>query len=140
MTHRRIFIRAVLRLALGVAPRLSAMTEVSLWQAKIDADTLPVYGITTPTEAKDSDAQNSAERAITVLVAIKRRGLDELEDTLDEDSDHVEALVIGALRTEGIDARLDRTDVSIDGSADRRVGTLSMTFQAFVQTTEPLTT
>lgn len=140
MTHRRVRMRAAVRQSFAASSRFAALAEITLWQAKVDAETLPVYGVSTPTETKDHDAQNSAERVITVLVAIKRRGLDELEDVLDDDSDHVERMVLAALATLGVDAELERTNVTIDGSADRRVGTLSMSFRAFTQTPEPLTT
>ena len=138
MSHRRAGIRAVVRSALAAAPRFASFKEVTLWQAKVDAETLPIYGVATPSETKDHDAQNSAERVITVIVAIKRRGLDELEDLLDDNSDAVEALALSALRGAGIEAQLDRTDVTIEGAADKRVGTLTQTFRAFVQTDEPL--
>lgn len=139
MTHRRAEIRASLRSALQFAPRFNAFEVISAWASSIDARSLPVLGVATPTETKDQDAHRSAERTVMAVVVIKRRGGEDIDDVLDEDSDHVEAIVLGDLRQSGLDAELDRTDVAVDGSADRRIGTLTMTFRAFVQTPEPLT-
>ena len=139
MKHRRASIRAALRLALSVAPRFAEFEIIPAWTSSVDARSLPVLGIATPSETKDQDTHQAAERAITIIVVLKRLGGEDIDDVLDDDSDHVEGMVLATLRTLGIDAQLDRTDVSADGSADRRIGTLTMTFRAFVQTPDPLT-
>lgn len=139
MSHRRAKIRAALRLALRVDPYFAGVEVMSAWSTNVDAETLPVLGVATPRESKDQDAQNSAERATTAIVVLKRLGGEDIEDVLDIDSDHVEVLVLGVIRTMGLDAMLDQTDIGIDGAAERRVGTLTMTFRAFAQTPEPLT-
>lgn len=139
MTHRRARLRAALKTAFEVAPRFDGFELISAWASSVDPDSLPVLGVATPSETKDQDAHHSAERTITTVVVIKRRGGEDIEDILDGDSDHVERMVLGTLRTLNIDALLDRSDVAVDGSADKRIGTLTMTFRAFIQTPEPLT-
>jgi len=139
MTHRRASIRAAVQTALWSAPHFAGFERISAWASSVDAESLPVIGVATPSEAKVQDAHRSAERTITTIVVLKRRGGDDIEDILDEDSDLVEHLVLGAVRTLDMDIEMDRADVTVDGSAEKRIGTLTMSFRAFVQTPEPLT-
>ena len=139
MTHYRSQIRAAIKLAITVSPLFPGITLQSAWAQNVDAASLPVIGVATPRENKDQETLVSADRVVTAIVVLKRLGGDDLEDALDIDSIHVEAVALAAIRTLGFGAQLDSTDIEIGGSAEQRVGSLTMAFRAILQTPEPLT-
>ncbi|MBJ2150635.1 hypothetical protein [Paracoccus sp. IB05] len=139
MTHYRSQIRAALKLALQVNSHFAGFTLKSAWAQNIDAETLPVMGVATPRETKDQDALDSAERGITAIIVLKRLGGDDLEEVLDDDSVPVENLGLATLRTLSFGAVLESTDIDIAGSAEQRIGTLTMVFRVVLSTPEPLT-
>lgn len=139
MTHYRSVLRRNLRLALSLDAHFAGVEVISAWSQNVDADSLPVAGVATPTETKDQDALDSASRTTTVIVVLKRRGGSDIEETLDIDSVHVERVALAALRTLGFGADLDSTDIAIDGASEQLIGTLTMTFRADHHTPEPLT-
>lgn len=138
MTHYRTEYRAALLAALQVDPVFADFTTLSAWVRDIDAQTLPVLAVATPREVKDRDALETSQRDTTVMVVVKIKGGDDLEQVLDDLSMRVEQLAIPALETAARPCFLTDTEVVVDGGGERRVGTLTMKFLVTAWLAEPL--
>jgi len=139
VTHPRAAFRTAVRAALVADPRFAGFTLLSAWSQNIDAEALPVMAVATPREDKSLTGHTEAQRVTSLAVVIKRMGDDDIEDDLDDDSDAAEIAVLAALDGEHQQAVLQSTETRLDGSGDRRVGTLTMTFQVTTWTVDPLT-
>jgi hypothetical protein len=138
VTHYRSAIRAGLRAALAADPTYGAVRQISAWSQNVDAASLPIIGVVTPKEIKDLDGLKTSERETTLLVVLKRIGGEDLEDQLDDDSAAIEIVALTALSGMDLGAELMATDLTLDGSGERRVGTLTMTFRLRQWLPEPL--
>lgn len=139
MPHYRAGYRAAVRAAMAGSAQFDGFTVMSAWAQNIDADTLPVFGVATPHEGKQREAEDSSARDTTVKVAVKRTGGDDLEDVLDDDSAIVEQLVLAVLDTDDAPCLLTDTQIELDGGGARRIGTLIMNFTVTAWLAEPLT-
>lgn len=137
MTHYRSQIRASIRLTLQMLPHFSGFSHRSAWAQNVDVASLPVIAVATPRESKEQSAFDMADRNVTAVVVIKRLGGDALEDELDLDSVHLEAAVLQTMQTLNFGGQLESTEIDLSGSAEQRVGTLTMAFRVFVSTPEP---
>lgn len=137
--HYRSQLRAMTRLALTHCPYFADFTHISAWASSVDIDTLPVLAVMTPSDTKGDSARGSSERLVTLQLLIRRAGGEDIEDILDQDSAQLEAAVLDALRTYGWGGDLQGTEISIDHSGERRVGSLDMKFQVTLWLPEPLT-
>lgn len=135
MPHYRSTFRAAARAALAAHPRFSSVNVLRVWPGSVDAATLPVLGILTPNEPSARDTQRSVTRRTLLQVALRREGGDDIEDVLDEDSALIEALILGALRSQDVRCVLEETSLVSHSQSRAYVGTLVMSFR--VQTWQP---
>ena len=139
MSHYRADLRTAALTALSGHAYFGSFTKMSAWAQNIDARTLPVFGVATPREEKSLDTLDTSQRVITLVIVFKRRGGDNLDDLLDDDSVEAELVLMPAL-IGVIDATdLISTEARIDGDGDSRVGTLTMTFRATHWLVDPIT-
>ena len=130
MSHYRKDLRDAAKAAIAGHAALSGYNVFSAWSQNIDAGSLPAFGVATPREDKTLDGLDASERNITLIVVFKRKGGDDLEDVLDDDSIEAEIALLPALAAI-IDATdLTGTEIRIDGDGASRVGTLTMTFRS----------
>ena len=137
MNSRKAWRAAALQ-ALQASPRLYTLTTISAWTGNIPAKMLPVFGVVTPQERATPSTHSSMERSTLLQVVIKRLGGDELEDTLDEDADAVEAAICAAIGGRGVQCLPEDITVALNGDGEQRVGTLISTFR--VTTWRPVET
>ncbi|MDK8874688.1 hypothetical protein [Paracoccus sp. SSJ] len=129
MTHYRSEIRALARAALTAHPRFAAFTAPKVWPGTVDADSLPVIGVLTPQDSSRMETMTSTERKPLMQVAVRRKGGDDVEDILDDDSELIEAIVLGAIRAQNRFCFLRETSVVSNTDGIQNVGTLVMTFE-----------
>lgn len=130
----RTTIRENARLALRTLAALQGFTEVPLWHS-VDADTLPVFAVATPREDPDRDALRSTKRVVMLRVEIKMLGSsDAIEAQVDDLAPLVETRICASLETAGFGTYLDTLETPCDGSGERVVGSLIMTFRAHYRT------
>ncbi|NVK57323.1 MAG: hypothetical protein HWE26_17100 [Alteromonadaceae bacterium] len=127
--HYRSQFRADVRAALQADPLLAGITYLSAWAENIDPDTLPVMGVVTPSERSRVESHTSVEKGTLLQVVLKRRGDEDIEDDLDDDTAVIEATVIAALRTLQTQCVLEETTTVVDGSGGRRIGTATLSFR-----------
>ncbi|MDF1801723.1 hypothetical protein [Thalassovita sp.] len=137
MPHYRSEIRAKFRGALSASSRFESFGSVRLWAKSLDYKSLPVLAVGIPRELNERSVLEETTRTISVIVAIKRLGGDDLEDVLDEDSAEVERVVMAAFDPGAID--LTETSFAEDASGEQCVGTLTMTFAVPTYLVDPLT-
>jgi hypothetical protein len=138
MTHYRSEYRAAARAALVDLSSLAEFKSMSAWSQNIDADTLPVFGVATPTESKERESHSSSMRSTNLVVVLKTLGGDDIEDELDVLSDSVEVAIITALGTASVDCDLQNTTTSVDGQGGSRIGTLSLQFTVITSLEDPV--
>ncbi|MFG6080978.1 hypothetical protein ACEUZ9_001593 [Paracoccus litorisediminis] len=129
MAHFRTDCRNAVREALSGHNHFAGFTVLRVWSGVIDHDTLPVLGVLTPQDRCEQDSMTSTARRTLLQVALRRTGLDEVEDVLDRDSAVIEALVIAALRRPDRACVLEETSVVTNTDGQRNVGTLVMSFR-----------
>lgn len=129
MAHYRAEARALARMALIAHPRFADFNAPRVWPGTLDAESLPVIGVLTPQDTSRMESFSSTERKTMLQVAVRRRGAENVEDILDEDSDVVEAIVLAAIRAENRFCFLRDTSVASNTDGTRNVGTLVMTFE-----------
>lgn len=139
MSHYRSDLRAAAISAITGQLHFTDYTSFSAWSQNIDPDALPAFGVATPREEKTLDGLETSQRAITLIVVFKRRGGDDLDDIMDDDSVAAEMALMPALQgiIDAID--LTSTEVRIDGEGSSRVGTLTLTFRATHWLVDPIT-
>lgn len=128
MNPRRLF-RSLALAAITADARLSILSQISAWAGNIDENALPVIGVVTPQERIQPEAFEDFERSTLLQVVIKRLGGDELEDTLDDDSDAVEVAICSALMAEKYRCVPEEVTVVLNGDGSRRIGTLMCSFR-----------
>lgn len=129
MSHYRSDIRALARTALVAHPRFASFTAPRVWPGAVDAASLPVIGVLTPQDSSRMETLTSTERKTLMQVAVRRKGADEVEDTLDEDSELIEAIVLAAIRAQSRFCFLRETSVVSNTDGIQNIGTLVMTFE-----------
>lgn len=120
--------RAQVKAALDAAPFFAGYTAAWAWSQTLDAKELPIYAVATPQERQDRVTQDSAKCELTLIVILKLKGGEDIEDEMDEAGDATEALIVETLRTPHIQCDLTTTTTKIDGSGEQRVGTLDLVF------------
>lgn len=127
MAHTRKIIRHTVRAAILSSARFCTFKKISPWVKAPDASQLPAYAVATPREPVRRSSKSGTYRTTNVIVFVKRTGGEDLEDTLDVDSEYLETTVIAALKPIGLqDLELIEIDINSEGA--ERVGTLAMTF------------
>lgn len=129
MSHYRSEYRATARSALAAHPRFADVTIFRVWPDSVDDATLPVLGVLTPQEPCEADTQKTTTRRTLMQVALRRRGGEEIEDMLDEDSALIEAIIIAALRSPDLRCVLEETSIVTNSQGFAFVGTLVMGFR-----------
>ncbi|MFV0303562.1 MAG: hypothetical protein ACK5IP_22295 [Paracoccus sp. (in: a-proteobacteria)] len=129
MSHYRSEFRAAARTALTGETRFSGFTFPKVWPGSVDADSLPVLGVLTPQDNSQMASLSSTERKTLMQVAIRRKGGDDVEDILDEDSFVIEAVILPTLRGMNVFCFLRETSVISNTDGIQNVGTLVMTFE-----------
>ncbi|MFC3569195.1 hypothetical protein [Paracoccus simplex] len=129
MSHYRSDARAVVRTALIAHLRFADFTAPKVWPGVVDADSLPVIGVLTPQDSSRMETMTSTERKTLMQVAVRRKGGENVEDILDEDSEVIEAVVLAALRAQNRFCFLRETSVVSNTDGVQNVGTLVMTFE-----------
>jgi len=134
MTHIRTRLRMDVRAALVVA-----MIDVTWPQrhwGKEHVSDLPRGGVATPRTRNDLIDVGSVNRAIDLIVVLKREGGDDIEDILDADSTLIERAVLPVLEGYSTDFGLVETQIAPDGRGSTTVGELSMLFRVVTITDE----
>lgn len=129
MAHYRSQARAVARAALIAHPRFAAFTAPKVWPGAVDAESLPVIGVLTPQDSSRMETFTSTERKTLMQVAVRRKGGEDVEDVLDDDSEMIEAIVLAAIRAQNRFCFLRETSLVSNTDGARNVGTLVMTFE-----------
>ena len=138
MSHYRTDIRALARTALIAHSRFAGFTAPKVWPGAVDDASLPVIGVLTPQDTSRMESFTSTERKTLVQVAVRRKGGEDVEDILDQDSEFIEAIVLAAIRGQNRFCFLRETTVVSNTDGARNIGTLVMTFE--VATMRPETT
>lgn len=129
MSHHRTELRALARAALAAHPAFAGFHVPKVWRGSIDAAALPVLGVLTPQDTSRMESFTSTERKTLLQVALRRGGGEDVEDTLDEDSELIEAIILAAIRAPNRFCFLRETSLVSNTDATRNVGTLVMTFE-----------
>lgn len=135
MAHYRTAFRDAARAALAADPHFAGVEVLKIWPGSIDDAILPVLGVLTPQEPSQRDSQKSVTRRTLMQVALRRKGGDDIEDQLDEDSARIEAVILATLRSSDVRAVLEDTTVVSHSQSQAYVGTLIMSFR--LQTWQP---
>lgn len=128
MTHFRTEYRGLCRDALVLMPRFAGFEMLKVWPGAIDDNTLPVIGVLTPNDRCKQDSMTSTKRETLLQVVVRRKGGDDVEDLLDEDSELIEAVINAALRLPTRSCFLDATTVVSNTNGEANIGTLVMSF------------
>ena len=132
MSHVRTELRASVTAALEAA--IPDVTwQKAHWQVA-GSGQLPLGGVGTPRTRNQMIDLSTSERAVDLLVVLKREGGADLEDDLDAESVVIERTVLPVLETVSYDFDLVETQFDGDASGEISVGTLSMLFRAVLQT------
>lgn len=129
MAHYRSEARALAHAALIAHPRFAAFTAPKVWPGGVDAESLPVIGVLTPQDSSRMESFTSTERKTLMQVAVRRKGGEDVEDILDDDSEVIEAVVLAAIRAQNRFCFLRETSLVSNTDGARNVGTLVMTFE-----------
>lgn len=129
MAHYRSEYRTAAAAAITGSAEFAGVEYLKVWAERLDPESLPVFSVVTPQERTQRVSHGGAERGTLLQVVIKRAGGLELADTLDLDSEAVEALVTAAIETQHIECALEETTVVVNGEGAGRVGTLVMGFR-----------
>ena len=129
MAHYRSEYRALALDALAAHGRFAGFTAPKVWPSGLDAESLPLIGVLTPQDRSERDTHSSSRRSTLLQVGVRRLGGDDVEDVLDEDSFHVEAIVIAALQTRSVGCVLEDTSLVSNSQGEANVGTLVMSFR-----------
>lgn len=131
---RADLIEALAEVVTGTA--LAAAPVISAWSQSLDPATLPVIGVTVPTEERSPAAMDADEVQITAIIVIKRiaPGDDstDLEDALDDDAEALIGPLEAAMQGASRDFALRSSAIEISGAGSPRIGTLTLTFSASV--------
>lgn len=129
MAHYRSTYRAQALAALAAHEHFAGFTMLKVWSGSVDDDTLPVIGVLTPQERVDQVGKPSTARRTTLQVGLRRRGFDDVEDQLDEDSELIEAIICATFLSQRQACFLEETSVVANTDGRANIGTLVMTFR-----------
>lgn len=71
---------------------------VRSWSQAMDAETMPVFGVSVRRERVTEFDKDEYARECELIVAWKRNGNEDIEDTIDTDAAEIEAIVLPILR------------------------------------------
>lgn len=125
----RIRFRQIARAALAADPRMGSFSQISAWEARPDADRLPLLMVVTPMEKATQATLSNFERSTVLQVGVKRLGGEDLEDLLDEDADAVEGAICRAFQEAAIICLPEEVTVTINTDGEQAVGTLISSFR-----------
>lgn len=134
MSHVRADLRTAVRTALQ-----AAMPDINWprrWWVKVAPSELPRGGVATPLDVPRRIDVDEVERAVDLLVMLKRTGGDDLDDVLDADSAGVEETVMPVLAQHSDLFDLVETTTDFDQNAEEPLGSLSMRFRVILRTPE----
>lgn len=137
--HHRSQIRLAAKLALQHCAHFDGLALRSAWASNVSLDALPLMALLTPQERVTHHTTHTTDREVDLIFLIRRTGGEDLEDQLDLDSLHAETTITAALRTQGFGVSLQSTEISIDQSGERRIGSLDLKFEVLLTAPEPLT-
>lgn len=136
MPHPRVSIRADVKTALSGLAGIAADEVTTIYRKDIDIEQLPEIMVLTPREQVARVAVDQVDRTIDVMVIIRRKGGDDLDDNLDNESDDIEAAVLPVLAGHGDDEELVEVTTQFDVTGSVRVGQLEMRFRLVRYTSE----
>lgn len=136
MPHPRVSIRADVKTALAGLAGIAADEVTTIYRKDIDIEQLPEIMVLTPREQVARVAVDQVDRTIDVMVIIRRKGGDDLDDNLDNESDDIEAAVLPVLAGHGDDEELVEVTTQFDVTGSVRVGQLEMRFRLVRYTSE----
>lgn len=134
MAHHRTDLRQAAVLALADDARIGRYTFVKAWVMAADDQMQPVWTVATPREQSGSAAKDTLSRVVSLVVALKRSGGEDIEDDLDLDAAAIEAAVWPAIEPLCLHAELDQTDTKLAGEGSRREGSVEVRFACTVMT------
>jgi hypothetical protein len=135
MSHVRTQLRTAARAALIAA--LSDVTWVkSYWSQVTNRSQLPRGGVATPRTVTRQIDVGFVDRAVDLVVIVKREGDEDLEDTMDADAVRIEEALAPVMQARSDDFDLVEENFEVDAKGDVPVGTLSMLFRVGLKTDE----
>lgn len=129
MSHYRADYRSAVRDSLAAVTRFADFTVLSAWSENIDASTLPVMAVVTPSERSSPSTHGSFERGTLLQVILKRQGGDDIEDDLDDDAAAGEAAVLTAFAVRTLQCLLEEVTTVVNGEGSQRIGTVTLSFR-----------
>lgn len=141
MSHFRSDLRADLRAALEASARFAGFETLRAIPSNVDPGNFPYFVVRTPVARHQFAARDTVARETEIMISIRRRGGDDLEDDLDLDADAVEAAVFPVLEASSsqINYSLSRAEFDIVVAGDKREGRLNMVFSVQRYTDETYT-
>jgi len=136
MAHPRVEIRADVKAALATLSGINATEIQTIFRKEIDIDQLPEITVLTPRERVTRTAVDMVDRVVDVVVAVRRKGGDTLDDDLDNESDDIEAAVLPVLEAHGDDVELVEVTTQFGAKGATRVGQLELRFRLVRYTAE----
>lgn len=137
MGLHRTAIRQATRDALASASRFRGFTEILGWSQSVDADTLPVYGFSTPREVSGATDYDAHQRRVELKCKFVRMAEDDIEDQIDLDADAAETAILPVMRAAYLNAEVVQTESLVSGEGKMRVGTVEITFSILLHTDMP---
>lgn len=136
MSHFRRQLRADVAAKILTYERFSAFRQIPAWVNSPNEKDLPAFAVAIPKTDVGLEADAVTFRDATLVVGVKRVGGDELEDCFDDDAEQLELIVFAALQELTSEWFFVGDEIAISKEGTKRIGTLSMTFQARVYTPE----
>ena len=136
MPHPRVVIRADVKTALAALVGIEPDQVQTVYRKEIDIDQLPEITVLTPREQVQRTAVGMVDRIIDVVVVVRRKGGDTLDDDLDNESDDIEAAVLPVLAGHGDEEEVVEVSTQFDVKGSTRVGQLELRFRLVRYTAE----
>lgn len=137
-------LRKAMRLSMRGALQSALAGEVTVfagWALPTEVDELPALTVATPRQTYAESVMGGGGGTTIELVCLsKHAGGDDIEDTIDDFSEQIEALVDGWFTVEQSTftgaqwVQLTDTQIKIEQGAGARVATMEMRFEAYVLT------
>ena len=137
MSGHRKALRDACRAALAVEQQIGGYTVLRTWSQNIDESVLPAWGVFTPRDAAGFVDKENLEHQVQVAVALRRVGLEDLEDTLDDDADRIIATVMPALDVAAFFVGAPTLEFTFGGEGTKRAGQVTVTFTCHVHAQIP---
>jgi len=129
-------LRDAVRAAVALDATLSGHA-LAPWGQDLDEGTLAGLGVFTPREVKRREAAGQFARQTDIVILIKRRGGDTLEDDLDTDVVAAESVALTALDSLVDDIEAVQIETDIPGRGKQRLGQIALTLRAVQLTSAP---